>query len=96
MSRLLATSKVNVLIYDAMYLLSAGNKPYSAIPASLRWTAPEILRHPTADESNRDVFTASCDVYSYGMVLWEIVTSAIPFYNILDEKEVCFTRCISN
>ncbi|KAI0222521.1 hypothetical protein LSAT2_026224 [Lamellibrachia satsuma] len=64
------------------------NKPRSAIPASLRWTAPEILRDPTADESNSEVFTPSCDVYSYGMVLWEIVTSAIPFYDIDDECEV--------
>ena len=79
---------------------SVGNKARSAIPASLRWTAPEILRDPTADESNSEVFTPSCDVYSYGMVLWEVVTSAIPFYDIDDECEVgaghaCFTlsRC---
>ena len=65
-----------------------GNKATSAIPASLRWTAPEILRDPTADESNTDVFTPSCDVYSYGMVLWEVVTSCDPFNDVEDESQV--------
>ncbi|KAK2191363.1 hypothetical protein NP493_53g04022 [Ridgeia piscesae] len=64
------------------------NKATSAIPASLRWTAPEILRDPTADESNTDVFTPSCDVYSYGMVLWEVVTSCDPFNDVEDESQV--------
>lgn len=37
------------------------------------WMAPEILRGEKYDES--------ADVYSFGMVLWEMVTSEIPYLN---------------
>ena len=37
----------------------------------LPWTAPEVLRNPEA-------LTEKVDVYSYGMVLWELWTSHVP------------------
>ena len=60
----------------------------NALPASMRWTAPEILAYPSAEEENRDVFNCSTDVYSFGMVLWEIVSQLDPFEDIPDETEV--------
>ncbi|XP_071685640.1 uncharacterized protein [Rutidosis leptorrhynchoides] len=36
-----------------------------------QWMAPEVLRNEQADEK--------CDVYSYGVVLWEIITGKIPW-----------------
>eukprot|EP01098_Paradermamoeba_levis_P001584 TRINITY_DN11859_c0_g1_i1.p1 TRINITY_DN11859_c0_g1~~TRINITY_DN11859_c0_g1_i1.p1 ORF type:complete len:105 (+),score=33.08 TRINITY_DN11859_c0_g1_i1:128-442(+) len=41
---------------------------------TIAWTAPEILRHETYDEK--------CDVYSFGIVLWEMITHQIPFDNM--------------
>ena len=37
---------------------------------SLAWMAPEIIRGET--------YTAKADVYSYGVVLWEIITGKVP------------------
>ncbi|GJT19302.1 PAS domain-containing protein tyrosine kinase family protein [Tanacetum coccineum] len=39
-----------------------------------QWMAPEVLRNKQADEKS--------DVYSYGVVLWEIVTKKIPWDNL--------------
>ncbi|CAM8940570.1 unnamed protein product [Rhodiola kirilowii] len=38
-----------------------------------QWMAPEVLRNEPSDEKS--------DVYSYGVVLWEIVTQKIPWEN---------------
>ncbi|ELU13907.1 hypothetical protein CAPTEDRAFT_202550 [Capitella teleta] len=64
------------------------NKETSALPAFIRWTAPEILSHPRATEANFDVFSPSCDIYSFGMILWEVVSITDPFEEIADDSEV--------
>ncbi|KAI4377534.1 hypothetical protein MLD38_015141 [Melastoma candidum] len=35
------------------------------------WMAPEVLRNEPANEK--------CDVYSFGVILWELVTMSIPW-----------------
>lgn len=41
-----------------------------------RWMAPEIARG--------EQFNKKCDVYSFGMVLWELVEHRIPFFELED------------
>ena len=38
------------------------------------WMAPEVLRGEIYDEK--------ADIYSYGMILWEVVSLEIPYYGI--------------
>merc|ERR1719272_129355 len=38
---------------------------------TFRWMAPEVIREETIG--------LKCDVYSYGIVLWELLTREIPF-----------------
>jgi len=38
------------------------------------WMAPEVLRGEVYDEK--------ADIYSYGMILWEIISLEIPYYGI--------------
>ncbi len=44
---------------------------------TVRWRAPELLKGATVSKSS--------DVYSYGMILWEIISRKIPFIGLLDE-----------
>jgi len=50
----------------------------STIP--VRWTAPEIL--------NRQIYTTKSDVWSFGVVIWEIFSFADVPYGLLTNKEV--------
>ena len=42
---------------------------------AMEWMAPEIL----ASGGDKRMFTAEADVYSFGMVLWEIMTGQTPY-----------------
>ncbi|KAL0754755.1 hypothetical protein Bca101_092423 [Brassica carinata] len=39
-----------------------------------QWMAPEVLRNESADEKS--------DIYSFGVVLWELATEKIPWENL--------------
>lgn len=79
---------VDIHSFLIQYILYTGQRDRSAIPAFTRWTAPEILCNPTADESNLEVFSPAVDTYSFGMVLWEVVSLTDPFEEISDDEEV--------
>lgn len=48
-----------------------------------RWMAPEIARG--------GLLNKGCDIYSFAMVLWELVEHRIPFFEIEDEIQVSFS-----
>ncbi|XP_025082560.1 probable serine/threonine-protein kinase drkC isoform X2 [Pomacea canaliculata] len=72
----------------------------SACPASIRWTAPELLNDPMSKEGIIDkqakekgeavkqAITPACDVYSFAMTMWEIPMCEDPFEEISTETEV--------
>lgn len=57
-------------IYETDYYRKGGK---GLLP--VRWMAPESLRD--------GVFTSQCDVWSYGVVLWEMATLASQPYQVL-------------
>jgi hypothetical protein len=81
----------------------SGQKELSALPASMRWSAPEVLASPRASEDfpQPDSSSASfqtgvlgppCDVYSFAMLLWELSTCSDPFEDIADERQASVVR----
>lgn len=61
----------------ANFTLSRGFRDFSthvkATIDNVRWMAPEKLK----DHNN--LYTAKCEIYSFGMVLWEIAEGKLPF-----------------
>jgi len=43
---------------------------------SYRWMAPEVVRNEKYDEK--------VDVYSFGVILWEMMSTDVPFSNLTD------------
>ena len=71
------------------WLIAVGRNDMSALPETVRWTAPEILAHPSADEAtSSDVFSTACDIYSFAMVLLELATFSKPFDDVAEESQV--------
>lgn len=60
---------------------------YSACPPAIAWTAPEVLEHPNSKERDGFITTAS-DVYSYAIVMWELVFCDDPYEDINTAQEV--------
>ena len=57
---------------------------HPALPVSIRWCSPEILSNP----SDNSRFNSSCDVYAFGVCLWEQIRLEQPYAEIKDEAEV--------
>ncbi len=57
---------------------------HPALPVSIRWSSPEILSNP----SDNSQFNFACDVYSFGVCLWEQIHLEQPYAEIKDEAEV--------
>lgn len=58
----------------ARYQASAGKK-MTAETGSYRWMAPEVIRH--------ELYATPCDVYSYAILAWEMLTYRVPFDNMM-------------
>eukprot|EP00003_Mantamonas_plastica_P011703 TRINITY_DN2150_c0_g2_i3.p1 TRINITY_DN2150_c0_g2~~TRINITY_DN2150_c0_g2_i3.p1 ORF type:complete len:145 (-),score=31.01 TRINITY_DN2150_c0_g2_i3:42-476(-) len=70
-SNLLVDSHYNVKVSDFGYTKIKTDTYAMTQCGTPQWMAPEVLRNENYNES--------ADVYSYGMVLWEMVTEAIPY-----------------
>ncbi len=74
---LLLDNKWNVKVSDfGLTKFRAEMKKRSgAQVGSIHWTAPEILD----DSADVDVDYVLTDVYSFGVILWEVLTRSIPY-----------------
>ena len=74
-SNLLLTESWTVKICDFGLAFVPDNSQKNGAPLGLvgtfQWTAPEVLRG--------EEFTAAADVYSFGAILWEMLSRRVPF-----------------
>ena len=71
-SNIMITPEFNVKITDfGLAKLTCLHKPFKGRIGTTHWMAPEVMRGET--------FSESSDVYSYGAILWEMITGNIPY-----------------
>lgn len=58
----------------ARYQAGAGKK-MTAETGSYRWMAPEVIRH--------ELYATPCDIYSFAILAWEMLTFRVPFDNMM-------------
>ncbi|OCH91148.1 kinase-like protein [Obba rivulosa] len=63
--------------------------PTSAKAVTIRWTAPEIV-DPESFGLPKARVTRETDMYSFSMVMWEVFTGKIPFYNLHHDATVIY------
>lgn len=59
----------------ARYQAKPGEKNMTAETGSYRWMAPEVIRHEPYD--------SLCDVYSFGILSWELLTYRVPYEKLM-------------
>ena len=52
------------------------------------WVAPEII--------NGEPYSSSCDVYSFGIILWELYTRRIPYDDREEPNQASFIRAAND
>jgi len=81
---LLAKGAERLVVADfglARYCGREGGEQMTAETGSYRWMAPEVMRHESYDRP--------CDVYSFAILAWEIMTYDVPF-NTMSPVEAAF------
>ncbi|KAH0833919.1 kinase-like domain-containing protein [Lanmaoa asiatica] len=65
-----------------------------SIPSNIcahRWAATELFVHPDL-ETSRPIPTTSCDIYSFGCVVWQVLSGRIPFSHISKSTHVIILK----
>ena len=68
------TAKLSDFGVAIMHHGGVGGEEHTAETGTYRWMPPEIIRHES--------YSFAADVYSYALVLWQLVTHEIPFKNL--------------
>ena len=75
----LLTEDNRAKICDFGLARTRSNQPMTGLVGTAHWMAPEVLLStPTYDEK--------VDVYSFGVILWELLTGDIPYHNMPTAK----------
>lgn len=70
---LLVNTRLEIKISDfGLSRVIDKNQPMTSNIGTVAWIAPEIF-------SNKKLYTEKADVYSYGIILWELLTRQMPF-----------------
>jgi len=76
-------SKVNIKVADFNTCINRSRLTHFFTPSNIEddgkkgttlWMAPEVIRGA--------LYSEKCDVYSFGIILWELVTRTLPYSNI--------------
>ena len=65
-------------------------KIHTSWAGTLRWSAPEVIPEKPHQEIK---YTTASDVYSFGITIWEMISSKLPFIEYEIDFEVSCYHC---
>ncbi|KAI6110899.1 kinase-like domain-containing protein, partial [Pisolithus croceorrhizus] len=67
--------------------------PYLSTPVgrAVRWVAPDLFQTPPGEDGEKANFTFEGDVYSFGSVMLQVLTSQVPYHYIERDEQVIYT-----
>jgi len=66
----------------------SNEQPYPDHTGSIPWMAPEVIRSVGSEKCLR--FSPESDVYSFGICLYELLTSSLPYENIPSRDQILY------
>ena len=73
-SNVLLDEDFNVKLSDFGLSNFMSECPEKTVNGTVKWMAPEIL--------NRGKYETTADIFSFGLIIWELLTGKTPYYNI--------------
>ena len=58
------------------------------VRGSLLWRAPEMMLQATTSQLRATEYGTAADVYSFGVILWEIFTRCAPYAQVADAERI--------
>jgi serine/threonine protein kinase len=68
-------------VSNVVNLAKNGHQIQGAVAGTKRFMPPEALQHPFS-------FSTKTDVWSLGVLLWELTTKQVPFYGLSDQEVI--------
>ena len=66
--------RAKIADFGLSVVCSSGGEELTAETGTYRWMAPEVIRHES--------YSSNADVYSFGIVLWQLVARGVPFSDL--------------
>ncbi|KAF8130165.1 kinase-like protein [Boletus edulis] len=83
--------RIYISDFGLSFMFLEANESIPSIICAHRWAAIELFIHPDL-ENSKPIPTTYCDIYSFGCVVWQVLSGRIPFSHISKSTHVIILK----